>query len=235
MPATRPDHPSGLVVVFDVDDTLYLERDYVRSGLDSLDRLVSAHWGRRGFGRAAWRCFLAGHRGDLIDRGLAALGIRPGPGEVARLVTAYREHRPRIALAPDAARALRRLSAAGATLAVVTDGPAASQEAKVRALGLDRACATVIVTDRYGPGFAKPHHRAFDEVMHRHEERRWCYVADNPAKDFAAPRALGWRTVRVRRPGGLHAHVPDQGDVDVTVADLAMLDAVLGDPVGGRR
>ena len=30
------------------------------------------------------------------------------------------------------------------------------------------------------------------------------YVADNPRKDFIAPRALGWRTVRIRRRGGEH-------------------------------
>jgi len=32
----------------------------------------------------------------------------------------------------------------------------------------------------------------------------YAYVADNPLKDFAGPGALGWLTVRVRRPDGLH-------------------------------
>ncbi len=34
------------------------------------------------------------------------------------------------------------------------------------------------------------------------------YVADNPAKDFVAANALGWRTVLVKRPDALYADCP---------------------------
>jgi putative hydrolase of the HAD superfamily len=33
------------------------------------------------------------------------------------------------------------------------------------------------------------------------------YVADNPLKDFQAPIAMGWKTVRVRRAQGLNSHI----------------------------
>jgi putative hydrolase of the HAD superfamily len=46
------------------------------------------------------------------------------------------------------------------------------------------------------------------------------YVADNPIKDFAGPRRLGWRTVRIRRPGGLHADLPSGDDVEQEIASL---------------
>jgi hypothetical protein len=42
-----------------------------------------------------------------------------------------------------------------------------------------------------------------------------------------APRCLGWRTVRVRRPGSLHAEVPSGDDVDAEITSLADLDAAL--------
>jgi len=35
--------------------------------------------------------------------------------------------------------------------------------------------------------------------------RACIYVADNPAKDFIAPNALGWGTVFIKRPGGIYA------------------------------
>ena len=55
--------------------------------------------------------------------------------------------------------------------------------------------------------------------QHHSDAAECVYVADNPTKDFAAPRALGWHTVRIRRPGGLHAglaHSPHEVDHEIT-------------------
>ena len=53
-------------------------------------------------------------------------------------------------------------------------------------------------------------------------------MADNPAKDFVSPRQLGWRTVRIRRTGGLHAEVAGGSDIDVELSCLDELLPVLG-------
>src|SRR5690606_10373283 len=75
-----------------------------------------------------------------------------------------------------------------------------------------------------------PHPAAFERLERELGLAGPCcaHVADNPAKDFVAPRRLGWRTVRVRRPGGLHAGVPSGDDVDVEIPTLAELDAAPG-------
>ena len=68
----------------------------------------------------------------------------------------------------------------------------------------------IILTDEFGEGYAKPHPRAFELMSKRLavEPARCVYVADNPAKDFLAPNALGWLTVQWRRTGQVHAHKP---------------------------
>jgi glycosyltransferase involved in cell wall biosynthesis len=116
------------------------------------------------------------------------------------------------------------------TLAVVTDGPLASQQAKAEALMLTRWADLVVFTESLGPGRGKPHPAAFEQLERELglSGDRCAYVADNPAKDFVAPHRLGWRTVRVRRAGGLHAEVPSGDDVDAEVTSLADLDAALG-------
>ena len=98
------------------------------------------------------------------------------------------------------------------------------------ALDLSRRVAHLIVTDRWGVEFRKPHPRAFEEF----ERLSGCsaagcaYVSDNPLKDFAAPHGRGWSTVRVVRPGGLHAAEPSAaGEVDRAIADLRSLASVL--------
>jgi putative hydrolase of the HAD superfamily len=63
-----------------------------------------------------------------------------------------------------------------------------------------------VCTGEWGEEFYKPHPRAFEFIQKKFGDgdRTFAYVADNPAKDFHAPIALGWNTVRVRRFGALH-------------------------------
>jgi len=215
-----------VTVVFDIDDTLYLEREYVRSGFNAADRWLSANRGIEGLFERAWRAFAAGARGRIFDDVVAELGIGD-ESLVAELVEVYRSHRPAITLLPDARECLEML--VGRTgLACVSDGPAPSQGAKASALGLDRWLDPIVLTDELGPGFGKPHKRGF-EIVERTAPVGVCvYVADNPHKDFAGPKELGWRTLRIRRPGGLHFEAESGSDVDGERPDLAGLAEELG-------
>ena len=205
------------LVVVDVDDTLYLERDYVASGFRAVGKAI----GSPPFGDACQALFEEGVRGDTFSQAARRVGIGATPELVARCVALYRAHAPTITLLADAAAFLDRWQGA-AYLGVVTDGPAASQRAKVHALGLDRRIDRIVVTDELGPGRSKPHSEAFEllQAAAGAASTDCAYVADNPAKDFIAPAALGWRTVRVRRPGGLHAAVASGPDVAVEVDTL---------------
>jgi putative hydrolase of the HAD superfamily len=190
-------------LVFDLDDTLSDERDYVRSGFDCV-----AHAAARSDAEAArladwmWAAFESGVRGDTFDRLLAAfpdLGARLTTDD---LIAAYRNHVPAIELAPGVAELLDALRTRDLRLGVLTDGPSASQSAKAAALQLDRWFDPIVLTDTLGPGFAKPSPDGFALISRRWgvPGRHLGYVADNPEKDFVGPRQLGWATVRLRRP-----------------------------------
>lgn len=221
------------LVVLDIDDTLYLERDYVRSGFAAVGAWARRELGVDGLGERAWQEFEAGVRGRIFDDALAACGVEPvPPGLISRLVGVYRTHPPAIALLADSRAWLdgADLLAGDVAVAAVTDGPLASQQAKAIALGLARWVEPIVFTEALGPGRGKPHPAAFDLLERTTGVRgdRCAYVADNPAKDFAAPHRLGWRTVRMRRPGGLHAAVASGPDVDVDIDTFDRLEAALG-------
>ena len=219
------------VVVLDVDDTLYLERDYVRSGFAAVGRYAEVCLGVEGVAELAWSEFEAGRRGDIFDRVLREVGVHPTRPIVASFVETYREHLPAITLLPDAAALLGAVLAKGLRLAVITDGPVASQRAKVDALGLRDLASPIVVTGELGPHAGKPSPVAFEHVERAIAVAgsQLVYLADNPRKDFVAPATLGWRTVRVRRPEGLHEHLPSGSDVDVELTSLdGALAAVLG-------
>jgi len=222
---------ANLCVVFDIDDTLYLERDYVRSGFAAVGAWVKKWLGVDDFPATAWALFEQGRRGDIFDEALRQAGVEPNPDLVRSLVSLYRCHRPAIALLPDASRCLEDLRERAA-IAVVSDGPAVSQTRKAEALGLDKLAHPLIFTELWGAEFRKPHTRAFETVQSCYPQHgvRFVYVADNPAKDFSAPRQLGWTTIRVRRPGGLHFAVECAGDArpDFEVTDLSRVPELLG-------
>ena len=195
-------------MVFDMDDTLYLERDYVRSGFTAVAETAAplARATVADLIELMWGGFLAGRRGSAFDELLAAYPLLREEVDVSELVHVYREHQPRITLMPGTEPLLAGLRRDGVPVGLISDGALSSQTAKVAALGVGSYADPVLLTDAWGPEWWKPHTRAFEEVA-----RSWdvphaelVYVADNPAKDFTAPAALGWSSVRLRLPGQLH-------------------------------
>lgn len=219
--------PRGVrCVVFDLDDTLYLERDYVRSGFAAVGHHLKETQRLEAFASRAWEKFCSGLRSRIFDVVLAEMGQHPTPALVNELVSIYRNHRPAIVLEPDALAALDALRDRF-QLAVITDGPAESQRAKVEALGLTRWMRQIIITAEHGPDFAKPNPAAFRLIEDRfHLDGAECvYVGDNPDKDFQAPSSLGWTTIRVLRPLGLYSRADGPANLQ-TVSSLAALTAL---------
>jgi putative hydrolase of the HAD superfamily len=212
-----------MIVVFDMDDTLYLERDFVMSGLRAADRWAATALGATGLFEATRALFAQGQRERLFDQALISLGMAVEPELIAKLVEVYRSHRPEIRLAEDACRVLAR-RAEWDGIALLTDGYQLTQEHKIEALGLRESCDPVITTDSWGRDYWKPHSRGFLAIQRCFEQppASFMYVADNPLKDFLAPRSLGWKTIRIRRPGGLHADLTAAPghDADLTISSL---------------
>lgn len=222
-------------VVFDVDDTLFSERQFVLGGFAAAGEWLRDRRRVDGFAARATELFEAGRRGRIFDEALDLLGIGTDADLVSELIRVYREHRPRLALFPDAQHVLNGL-VGRVNVALLTDGFARVQRNKIEALGLDPRIELRVVTDELGGReYWKPNPEAFRVVMRRYPgpPAGFVYVADNPRKDFIAPRALGWRTVRIRRPGGEHYdYVATTAEAaEVTISGLTELTALLAMPV----
>lgn len=194
------------VMVFDLDDTMYLERDYVESGLQAVGSWAEQQLGIMGLSSRMLRLFRSGSRGHIFDEALAEAGEGHSPELISRMLRVYRQHRPKIALAADASRFLARRPPRTA-LAIITDGFLDAQKRKLRALGLTTGQVDLAVcTDRWGRSHWKPAPRAFEHVQSFFglSAEQCTYVADNEEKDFGAPNQLGWRTVHIKRSERLH-------------------------------
>jgi len=217
-------------VVFDLDDTLYLERDYVRSGFGYVGMYAEKELGIPNFAECAWSLFLAGHRGNTFDKILQEQKIDRKRSKVEHLISLYRSHSPDIRLLPDALLCINALQER-VRLAIISDGPLEAQRNKVAALRLNEWFDPVLLTEELGRGYAKPCASAFRSVQEKFgfDASHFYYVADNPAKDFIAPRELGWKTIRIRRREGLHAEVEVEGEwaAEAELSDLSGLPTLL--------
>jgi putative hydrolase of the HAD superfamily len=225
---------SRLHVVFDLDDTLYPERQFAACGFRACARWAKAEFGLDGIDADMMRLLRAGHLGKLFA--LVLEERLPGAHtseHVQSLIGAYRAADAELQLFDDAAWALERYAAMG-PLGLITDGTHAMQLKKVRALALEPVFREIVYTDLLGENraYAKPHARSFEliEAALGPEGDRFVYVGDNPIKDFVAPNARGWMTVQVVREDGIHdvTRVADGGKPQFQLTSLRELPRVLG-------
>ena len=217
--------------VFDLDDTLYPERSFAISGFRAVADAFAGRLRSPGdlFERLC-RLFDGPDRGRVYDVVARECGAADAEALTREMVHVHRTHRPAIRLFPDADAALARL-AGECHLAIISDGYAETQRAKLAALRLPARVTEIILTDEWGREFWKPHPRAFQQMATRLgvPPAACAYVADNRAKDFIAPRALGWKTVCIDRPGGVYrtATAPLAGEPESSITSLDELETVL--------
>ncbi len=219
-------------VIFDLDDTLYPERDYVLSGFRAVAAWAEANLrvpAEEGFAELRG-LFEQGVRGRTFDRWLAARGLGPAV-LTGRLVRVYRDHEPELAPFPGVRELLASLRRRH-RLGLLTDGYLGVQRVKLRALGLAPFFDAIIVTDEWGREAWKPSTVGFTAAVRElgTEATAAVYVGDNPVKDFVGARRSGLASVRLRHAGGEYAHLePETAEhaPDFTVASLAELERLL--------
>lgn len=219
------------ILVFDMDDTLYLERDYVRSGFYFVDEFLLKK-GIIGFYSKAWSAFLSGYRSNTFNVVLDELNVDYSSELITALVKCYRQHDPVISLCEDVALVLNQLKNKY-TLGVITDGDITSQKNKFSTLNISEYISKVIFTDALAVNRAcwKPHRQSYDDIVdYFNVEHNQCvYIGDNEEKDFITAKKLGWKTIRIVREGCVRDVVEfdEVYKADFNITSFHQLEAVL--------
>lgn len=181
---------NSMVVVFDLDDTLYFEKDYQVSGYNVvIEYLVSLYSVPRG---DLVKTAEAG--GDVLQALANLVGV---PSVKESLLWIYRLHKPNISLSQEAEHILKLLAERNVTTLILTDGRSVSQRMKLKSLGLENYPA--FISDEFD-GAVKPNLKRFKYIEESYPSSKFVYVGDNPKKDFVAPNKLGWLSI------GLESH-----------------------------
>lgn len=195
-------HIEGLkAVIFDLDDTLYSEKEYVRSGYQKIAEILPEV---ENAAEKLWTLFEA--KKPAIDELLKMENIQSEDVKQACL-QAYRYQIPDIHLYEGVAEMLKEFKDKGLKLGIITDGRPEGQRAKMQVLGLEKMVDYIIVTDEFGgPEFRKPNPIAFQTMKEKLgvEYNEMCYLGDNIKKDFIVPQQLGMRSIRFLNKDGLY-------------------------------
>ncbi|BAZ12826.1 HAD-superfamily hydrolase, subfamily IA, variant 1 [Calothrix sp. NIES-4071] len=189
------------VLVFDLDDTLFPEHDFVRSGFQAVANWLEKKYSITNFFVVAWKLFEQGKRGNIFNLALEEMEVFE-PEIIAELLQVYREHFPKIALHNDAKSAISYFKSKK-ELGIITDGYLRVQQNKVKALGIETDFDWIIYTDFYGRDCWKPSPIPYLKAMELAEATgsECVYVGDNPNKDFVTAKQLDWLTIQICREG----------------------------------
>ena len=201
------DWSGDIALAFDIDDTLYDERDYSRACLESVAGELSPM-----LDIEAGQLLRDMTEADNPYEGLCA-GAAGSRVPLSAFLSLYRSACPgSLPLRQDAERLLEALLKyrKDVPLYLITDGRLAGQSAKIKALGLERFFPSghIIISDATGHDKHTP--MPFVTAMMRENRYKgWVYFGDNLAKDFHWPRRLDWTTVMLADRGrNVHAQAP---------------------------
>ncbi len=197
-------------VLFDLDDTLYDQRDWLAPAWAAV-AAAAAPYGvaRVALERALTAVAAEGSdRGRIIDRALARAGA-PGDVPIAPLLAAFRCSVPSSLSPYDGARAALRSLRTELPIGLVSDGDVTIQRAKLRCLALEDAFDVVVLSDELGRERRKPHPAPFRAALAALgvPAEHAVHIGDRPDKDVRGAAAVGMRAIRVRT--GEYGAVPD--------------------------
>jgi putative hydrolase of the HAD superfamily len=188
-----------MVIIFDLDDTLYDEKTFVYSGFEQV---------------ASWISNISNHpkeeifnfmktdlekngRGSIFDNTLEKY-YKKNKTNIKNCINIYRLHKPKIQLKPEIINLLNELKQKY-SLYIVTDGNKLVQTNKVNALGVENLVKKVYITYRYGLKASKPSLICFEKIKQL-EGVNWeklVYIGDNPKKDFVNLNSVNALTIRI--------------------------------------
>lgn len=182
----------NLVIVFDLDDTLYNEIEFLESAYkeiavflapktnksdkDIFSEMITSYQNKKN----AFKDVIAKNHLENVD--------------VNDLLKIYRNHVPNISLTNPNKKLLNDLKERVCKIGLITDGRSIQQRNKIKALGLTEYFDDIVISEEFGS--EKPNENNYKYYTKKYGNTlKYAYVGDNTKKDFVAPNKLGWTSI----------------------------------------
>jgi len=218
---------TSMILIFDLDDTLYDEKLYAYSGFRAVAKYIFLTYGIsiNESLNILNQSIKNGTRDTAFQDLLISKSI-PGK-ELNHCIRAYRKHDPDIQLDSVTKDMLSRFSKFNKYL--VTDGNKIVQRKKINALKLDTYMKSTFTTHSFGLRASKPSIYCFKKIKEI-EGVCWSdlvYVGDDPRKDFVNLKPLGVTTIRIIRGRYANVQLSKDYEADYRISGMDKLEEVL--------
>jgi putative hydrolase of the HAD superfamily len=205
-------------VIFDLDDTLISEKEYIESGYQYISKLLSNRYAKDE--KALFELLIKLFNDSpqkVFNRLLDKFDIVYTPNHINELVEEYRNHLPCINFFNDVLPCLDFLKSNKIKTGIITDGYKNSQRLKLSAIKATDYFDEIIVTDELGREYWKPHPKAFKMMQEKLSVKfdEMVYVGDNPNKDFYIGDRFPIKTVRISRENGVYKEIKNPPQVEL--------------------
>jgi len=202
-------------VIFDLDDTLISEKEYVISAFNHISKVISNEYNllyEDIFNEL--KLLFEESPKNVFNRFFEKHKLFYTTDDINYLIEEYRNHEPNIKFYDDVIPCINTLREKGFKLGIITDGYNNSQWKKLIALNADKLFDEIIVTDDFGREYWKPNPKAFEIIRDRMkiDFSQMVYVGDNPEKDFYISKIYPIITVRINR-GNIYENKDYLGNV----------------------
>jgi putative hydrolase of the HAD superfamily len=180
-------------IIFDLDDTLYNEIDYLKSAYKEIAATIAKKSSGIFNEENIYNdlCFFYAQKKDTFLEVIEKYNLKNILKE--DLLKLYRNHYPSINLIYENENLLKKLKANGHKLGLITDGRTIQQRNKIKALNIEKYFDYILISEEFGT--EKPNPSNFNYFVELFGESSFFYVADNVSKDFIAPNNMGWKTI----------------------------------------
>ncbi len=186
---------SNTAIVFDLDDTLYNELDYLKSAYKELAQKLEPESSHQLFSDLLSRYR---NKENVFEYVAERYGI-----PITELLEFYRNHIPDIAPFDGVIELLKAIKSKKGRLGIITDGRSNTQRNKIKALKIDTLIDFVVISGEIGT--EKPSEENYRLIENELACNVNYYIGDNIKKDFVTPNKIGWKTIGLI-DNGLNIH-----------------------------
>lgn len=184
-------------VVFDLDDTLYPEIQYLISAFHEIAFQVDPTQSELLF-REMFEVYSSnGNAFQMVVQKYPSKNLT-----TEKLKYLYRNHIPVISLHDGVPEMLQKIKIKGGKIGVITNGRSVTQRNKINALGLEKKLNDIVISEEVG--CSKPDELIFRYLSDKNPGYKFYYFGDNLMIDFLAPKRLSWHCVGIINSDCIH-------------------------------
>jgi len=208
-------------VIFDLDDTIFPEIEYLRSAYKEIAKYIEEKtkeniyhnllniYNQKG---NAFKWILERYKDQVPDCNLDLL------------LSIYRSHIPEITMKKETSLFLETLYNKKVKMGIITDGRSITQRSKLKALGIATYFSEIIISEEFGSEKPEANNYLFFEK--KYPGYSFYYIGDNTFKDFIIPQKLGWKMICLKDEG-YNIHKQDFGAFDNNIVLISSFDEIL--------